>query len=169
MKNSHPLSNSGLSEENFKAIFLEEFSNLKAYAQSIVKENETSSDIVQEAFMALWENRKIFENKRDPKPYLATIIRNKSLNYLRNNKKYHPDLEAAEGWEQHLGISCNDQFTQKQLKAKIQETLDHLPPKCREIFLMNRQEGLKYKDIAFRLGISINCRSSNGQGFKSFP
>ncbi|GAB6279711.1 MAG: hypothetical protein STSR0006_17330 [Lentimicrobium sp.] len=54
-----------------------------------------------------------------------------------------------------MTVQSTDQYTQKQLKAKIQETLDHLPPKCREIFLMNRQKGLKYKDIASTLGISV--------------
>jgi RNA polymerase sigma-70 factor (ECF subfamily) len=155
MKNYQPSLNRRLTEEDFKNLFLKEFANLKNYAHSIVKENETSSDIVQEAFLALWENREKFENERNPKPYLITIIRNKSINYLRNHKKYHPDLEAIEDWEQHLTVQSTDQYTQKQLKAKIQETLDHLPPKCREIFMMNRQKGLKYKDIASTLGISV--------------
>jgi RNA polymerase sigma-70 factor, ECF subfamily len=84
------------------------------------------------------------------KSYLYTSVRNRCLNYLRDNKKIvRMDALTGEGFEE------NSELETGELEEKIKSGIESLPEKCREIFELNRMEGLKYAQIAEKLGISV--------------
>ena len=110
-------------------------------------------DILQEVFLKLWENREEIEIQYI-KTYLFHAAKNKVLNYLRDEQNRHYLLE---NWfnqqkQERQGKEC---FDIEQFTLLLNNIINQLPEKCREIFLLSRQEKLTYKQIAARLNISI--------------
>ena len=89
------------------------------------------------------------------KSYLSTTVRNKCLNYLRDNRKFNRDILEAENLLAETAVDPPDRLGESELRKRISEAIEELPPKCREIFTMNRNDQMKYQEIADRLGISV--------------
>lgn len=101
--------------------------------------------------MSFWEKFENLPDDANHKSYLYTAVRNKSLNFIRDRKK-HIVLEEAEDEEP---VEENRSLETAELEKEIEIALQSLPEKCREVFELNRQEGLKYAEIAEKLNISI--------------
>ncbi len=110
-------------------------------------------DVLQEVYLKLWENRDEIEIQYI-KTYLFHAAKNRVLNHLRDEQNRHYLLENWFNQQQQekQGKECYDleQFTTLLYKA-----IEQLPEKCREIFLLSRQEKLTYKQIAEKLDISV--------------
>jgi len=150
-----PLNDTGLTSGGFRKLFLDEFPGLVLFAIRFVKDRETAKDIVHEAFTALWERRHTIEPGRPPAPWLMTTIRNKCLNHLRDNQKFHPNLAALEGFEADNIPLADNPLILKEIQTRITQTKQNLPEKCREVYELNRTHHLKYQQIADKLGISV--------------
>lgn len=117
---------------------------------------ETARGIVQDAFIALWERRPEVSPERGMEAYLTTIVRNRCLNYLRDQKKFNRELLDFEGLlADDEGVMPADRLEIDQLETRIKDAIGELPEKCREIFLLSRFENMKYQQIADHLGISV--------------
>ncbi len=147
--------NNSLSKQDFESLFREYFKPLAAFAKKYLNDIDLAKEIVHEAFLKLWEKRTEVDTNKSVKSYLYTTVYNRSLNYIRDNKKFDRTegktelLERSENWDQ------NNHMVAAEIEAKITQTLDSLPEKCRQIFVMSRYEELKYKEIAEKLDISI--------------
>ena len=125
------------------------------FAIRYVKEEEAAKEIVQEAFINLWEKRESIQPDREVKSYLSASVRNRCLNYLRDNKRYNGTLLSLGGL---LPLLSSDEYSQiefRELSRQIQHAIDELPEKCREVFRLNRFEQMKYQQIADHLQISV--------------
>lgn len=125
------------------------------FAQKYVKDFETSREIVQSAFISLWEKRETIDMDRPVKAYLAMIIANKCTNYLRDNRKFDSNILHLENLLEVPEYDGADSMVESELKLRIELSIAELPEKCREIFVMNRYENLKYQEIADKLQISV--------------
>lgn len=147
-----------LDQNSFESLFRSEYKGLCFFAQMYVKDSEAAREIVQDAFLGLWEKRETIDTSRNIRSYLTTGIRNKCLNYLRDNKKFHTNLLEIENLpandEQPDSIN-SDHLTEQELHTSIQTAISELPEKCREVFLLSRNENLKYREISEKLGISV--------------
>ena len=122
---------------------------LNFYTQDIT----VIEDVLQEVYLKLWENRDEIEIQYI-KTYIFHAAKNRILNHLRDEQNRHYLLE---NWfnqqkQEKQGKECYDieQFT-----TLLYKVIDQLPEKCREIFLLSRQEKLTYKQIAEKLNISV--------------
>ena len=120
-----------------------------------VKDHDIAREIVQDAFANLWEKRANIQLDKSPKSYLASTVRNRCLNYLRDNKKFDKSIHEFEGLDGAHEYVEQDHLVTKELQQKIEEATNALPTKCREIFLKNRMEHKKYQEIADDLGLSV--------------
>lgn len=120
-----------------------------------MKDFETAKEIVQDAFSTLWEKRESIDLSKPVKSYLTTTIYNKSLNYLRDNKKFNKDILSFENLYPLVDHNHGDTLVATEIAQKINSAIEELPEKCREIFVMSRYDNLKYKEIADKLQISI--------------
>lgn len=111
---------------------------------------EESRNLVHEVFITVWEKFDSLPATTQYRSYLFTAVRNRSLNYLRDKKKTL-SLEAVN----NDGYSENTSVEAAELEHLIEKAIESLPAKCRQVFEMNRVEGLKYAEIADRLGLSI--------------
>ena len=125
------------------------------FAIHYVKEEEAAKEIVQEAFINLWEKRESIDPEREVKSYLSSSVRNRCLNYLRDNKRFNGTLLSLGGL---LPLPASEEYNQiefRELSGQIHRAIEELPEKCREIFRLNRFEQMKYQQIADYLNISI--------------
>ncbi len=120
-----------------------------------VKDLEVAEEITQEVFLGLWEKRSVIDQSKSVKAYLSTSVKNKSLNFLRDNRKFSREILTLEGLMDETNSVHTDRMIEAELKEKIRESLEELPEKCREIFILSRHENLKYQEIADRQQISV--------------
>ena len=149
-----------LDKASFEMLFKSHFAGLCYFAQKYVKDFEAAKEIVQDAFLNLWEKRDSIDMERPVKSYLTMIIHNKCTNHLRDNRKFDPYILHVENLLDIPEYEDADTFVEKELEEKIEIALSELPEKCREIFVMNRYENLKYHEIADKLQISVKTVES---------
>ena len=139
----------------FKDIYDARFNNLVIYSVGMGVPYEQAKDIVQEAFIRLWEERNKIDN---PSSWLFTVVRNKSLNWLtssKNNtsKKVELSDNTLKPVDETAIEEAIEYFRQvEQAYKKIQQ----LSSRCKDIFVMTYIEKMKVKEIAQELNISEN-------------
>jgi RNA polymerase sigma-70 factor (ECF subfamily) len=144
-----------LDKANFEMLFRSHFSGLCFFAHKYVKDFEAAKEIVQDAFLSLWEKRETIDMDRPVKSYLTMIIHNKCTNYLRDNRKFDQNILHIENLAEVPEYDGADSMVEEELKNKIDTAIEELPEKCKQIFVMNRYENLKYQEIAVKLEISV--------------
>jgi len=140
----------------FERLFMKYYKPLCCHAEKILKDRNASEDLVQEFFYLFWKNRATFKPKFSLSAYLHQSIRNNALHYLEHlavRKRYAEQVfnECKDILPTHFqtGPDLND------LDKIIDETLRKMPERCSRIFLMNRFEGKKYREIAEILAVSV--------------
>ena len=142
-------------EQILESLFREHYPGLCRFALSYVKQDEVAKEIVQDAFVSLWEKRHTIDLSKPFKSYLSTMVRNKCLNHLRDTRKFSGNLLALENLSETASYDQPDKLVEKEISNKIAVSIAELPEKCREIFVLNRYHNLKYQQIADKLQISI--------------
>ena len=150
---NHLNSNSGLDKSQFENLFRMHFKHLCNFAVQYVGDADAAQDICQKVFISLWEKREEMNPENSIKSYLFTSVKNRCLNYIRDNKKFRSrilDLECAD----FETVEAQDDFAEENLKNKIEKALSLLPEKCRMVFEMSRFQNMKYREIAEELDLS---------------
>lgn len=135
-------------------VFGQYFKALVLFAAHYFPQQEECESLVQEAFVALWENRLEFPNELALRAYLYSIVRNKALNLLKHQKVeqtyINRILEEKEAEFYHM-----KSVIQEEVRRLVMEAVDSLPEQSRKVCLLNL-EGLNNQEIAEQLGISLN-------------
>ena len=137
--------------DRFESIFRDYFGPLCGFSSKFVGDLPTAKDIVHEAYLSLWEKFNTLPEDTNYKSYLYTAVRNRSLNYLRDKKQHADVTELSVMGDSNVAAG----LIEIELAEQIEATLNQLPEKCREVFELSRIEGLKYREIADRLNISV--------------
>lgn len=140
-----------LDDAGMEKLFREFFPSLMAFSMKILGDEDAARDVVQQVFIRLWERRDNLDMNTSLKSYLFTSVHNRSLNVIRDRGKF----SEGEVPEEAVELNPRRQMEVLEMEARIREVVQGLPEKCREIFEMNRFEGLKYGEIAEKLGISV--------------
>lgn len=125
------------------------------FCMQYVKQKEDADEIVNDAFISLWEKRDTINFDLSIKSYLYTIVKNKSLNHLKK-KNILIDSDDAESY--HIisnEISPLQKIESKEMEQLIFKSIDKLPRKCRQIFILSRKEQMSHKEIAQIMDINI--------------
>jgi len=140
-----------LDHHAFEELFKEYFVPLMAFSRRILADEDDAREVVHQVFINLWEKRSEIDLSTSLKSYLFTSVNNRSLNVIRDRKKFSSEEvpERAGEWD------VSAQIESMELEEKIREVIDSLPERCREIFELNRFDGLKYSEIAVQLDISV--------------
>ena len=141
-------------QSNFDIIFKTYFRRLVHYANSFLNDSNLSEDMVQEVFLRFWEKRKDLQIQNSLKEYLFRSVRNKCINYMRDQKSvevYANDLIQKIDEEQvvYMNTSCDENIN------LLYQAIENLTPKRKQI-LHYGLFGLKNHEIAELMGVSIN-------------
>lgn len=141
-------------EKAFEKLFHGYYSHLCLFAERYVRNQAEAEEIVQDVFVRLWENRKRITIVTSVKNYLFRSVKNRCLNFLQHKKtetQYAQKLLA----EAEQATPGDEDFIEPVLLRKIEESIKSMPQKRQEIFRLSREEGLKYREIAEKLNISV--------------
>lgn len=112
-----------------------------------VRSQEDADEIVNDAFLVLWEKKDELVLDDSIKPLLYTIIRNKSINLLKKRKIEITDLDN--GFEVvSSGISPLEAMQAKETEEEVMQLIEALPPRCKQIFVLSRKEFMSNRQIA---------------------
>ncbi len=130
---------------------------LVRYATEYVIDTDMASNIVQEAFLKLWEKRKQIKVGTVLNAYLYKSVRNNCLNYLRHLKvadKYAGQLNAVSLNYEALKDKSAERLLEAEIMERLQKAVEKMTPQCRNVFVLSRFEGKNYKEIAQELNIA---------------
>lgn len=136
--------------------FFREYTDVLYYrALGFVKDNLAVEDIVQEVFIRFWQLRKNLKITDSVPGYLCKAVDHRSHNYLEHLKVKHR-YEESQRWEEMVEEVPEYEDELNIMRERLKVFVDSLPEKCREIFVLACIEGLKYREVAERLDVSVN-------------
>lgn len=139
-------------KEAFRYLYEHYFTKMVLFAESYLYDEEEARDLVQDLFFKLWDNTPCLEINIPLKAYLFTSVRNRCLNVLRDRKIH--DSHNDKLFEAQIFSGTEDIEIDECIRERLQQALDSLPDKCREIFLLKIVQGKKNREIAEELGLA---------------
>lgn len=127
---------------------------LKSFVNSYTKSYEQTNDILQDTFIKLWNSREDLDLNKSVKSLLFKTSYNI---YIDKYRKRQREINMLDGWKYKclIEMSKNDEDEGIHKLKLVEEAIEKLPPKCKEVFLLSKYEELKYKEIANQLNVSI--------------
>jgi RNA polymerase sigma-70 factor (ECF subfamily) len=134
---------------------MQHYEPLCNFVFGILKDYDASEDVIQELFVKFWEKRNVLPDDLSIKAYMYRAARNMALNHIK-----HFDIKKDFNIFNMASITDAEQSVDNpaetsELQKMIFQAVNELPTERKKIFLMSREEGLKYKEIAAELNISV--------------
>jgi RNA polymerase sigma-70 factor (ECF subfamily) len=142
------------SVDAYKTLFNLYYKPLCSFAKKYVLDLAVAEDIVQELFVRFWEQWKEVQLETSVRSYFFQSVRNECLNYLKHqgvNEKYKMHIENAS-----TDIFFYDKLEEEEINQLVYQTIQTLPPRCKQIFELSRFEGKTFEEISLELSISKN-------------
>lgn len=127
---------------------------LLRHAFRLLSDHEEAHDVVQDVFLQLWQKREELSFKTSLSAYLYASVRNRIFNLLSHQKVILRYAESISSFMVEGYNIIEDQIREKELALIIEKEVDALPPKMREVFLLNKKDELNYREISERLNIT---------------
>jgi RNA polymerase sigma-70 factor (family 1) len=142
-----------IDSQTFIVVYNLYYKQLCRFLVLYTQDKQIVEDVVQEVFVKLWDEREKLSIEYI-KTYLFHMARNKLLNHLRNSNNRN---KLIDNWykEQLLNESSEDCFDVDNFYLNVRQAIEKLPPKCKEVFLLNRNDQLSYKQISEKKSLSV--------------
>jgi RNA polymerase sigma-70 factor (ECF subfamily) len=155
-----------LRKREFGKVYNRFFSFFYQIAFHFLREEEDAKEVVQEAFIKLWEKQIYVKPESEIKNYLFILVRNQSLNLLREKRKNAEKLTSQEYFAVNisyklLNATGEDILLSAELSEKIRVAISRLTPQCMEVFTLSRFEDMSNNEIAAKLNISVKAVEAN--------
>lgn len=148
-----------VSEDNrsaFNMLYQVYYDEVFRFAYYFLKNKEACREVVSDVFFSVWQSRKRLKDITNLEAYFYIVTRNESMRYLSKSRSY--DMLSLDDipiqLEDHGSSSPEEKLVDSEIETLLTQVINELPEKCRLIFLMARQEGLKPKEIGEILSIS---------------
>ncbi|MFT3902511.1 MAG: RNA polymerase sigma-70 factor [Niabella sp.] len=131
---------------------------LVAFSFSLVRAAEVAEEVVEDVFIKLWLRRQTLPEVENLAVYLYVSVKNASLNRL-SQKARQMLTQPFDDFESDIKINSTDPYelmVSGEMLARMNQAIEKLPPRCKMIFKLIREDNLKYKEVAEILNISIN-------------
>lgn len=145
------------------------YKQLCVYALKYIRRPELCEEAVSDVFTRIWSNRKTILISCSIKSYLYISVRNQCIDLIRKRGlDAHVPVEELHFEAADASYAANSGLETAELAEVIENGINNLSPQCKIIFKMSREEGMKYKDIADKLDISIKTvETQMGRALKS--
>lgn len=144
------------SQEAYKELFVRLHRPLYQFAYGILKSRDDAEEVVSDVFISVWEKRDRLPGIGSPLMYLYTAVKNRALNSIARQKRQQA-LDAGE-WLVPLNsvyFEPEKLMITEEIMQKIRKSVQELPTRCRLIFKLIKEDGLKYKEVAELLHVSV--------------
>ena len=126
--------------------------SLVNYAIYLTRSSEDSIELVNDVFLSVWNKRNRLKLDSSLKTYLYTAVKNRCINYI---KKHKLEIVLNEQLDMLSDFKADQSLLEKEQHIIIQQIMNGLPSKCKQVFAMSRIDQLSNKEIASLLDISI--------------
>ncbi len=140
-------------EGAYKYLYDVHYKNLVVYCLKLTNKLPLAKDIVQDTLINMWVNRETITINSSLKNYLYRSVFNAFASEYRKNRKEEIALLEVKNEILNNVIDLDDELLKKKMKL-LEMAIEKLPKKCKEVFLLNKKQGYRYKEIAAHLGIS---------------
>ncbi|WP_353122780.1 RNA polymerase sigma-70 factor [Dysgonomonas capnocytophagoides] len=141
------------SERHFKQLYNLLYDRFFRISFYYLQNDENTQEVVLDVFLSLWNKRKDLHTINNFENYCFILLKNASLNYLSKHKNISERIETKADFQQSDPTPEENLLNEELLLVYI-NTLEELPPRCREIFILIREQELSYKEVAEQLNIS---------------
>jgi RNA polymerase sigma-70 factor (family 1) len=142
-------------EPAYKEIFFAFYNPLTRFALTFVPDRETAEELVSDVMMKVWESRKSLHSIDNLRVYLYISTKNTALNFLAKRKLPVVPMEYASLDFPSSALNPEQLMITAEMVRKINHAVNNLPPRCKLVFRLVKEDRLPYKDVAQILDISI--------------
>jgi RNA polymerase sigma-70 factor (ECF subfamily) len=139
----------------YKELFALFYKSLQQFAISFVRSPESAEEIVSDVFIKVWKKRAVLHRIQNLKLYLFVSTKNGALNYLRTQKKVFLQPEQYFIQLQSIYFDPEKLMLTAEMMNRVQKAINDLPPRCQLIFKLVKEDGLKYREVADLLQVSL--------------
>lgn len=148
-------------ETAYRELFCHFYKPLLRFALTFTRSPEMSEEIVSDVFISIWQRRQQLEDIENLKVYLYISTKNASLKSLLKQQKQvaialddlHVELESQYNNPEQLMMTA-------EMVARVEQAISDLPPRCKLVFKLIKEDGLRYREVAEILGISVKTIDS---------
>ena len=143
-------------KNDLRKLYDENFESLRGFLYYKCGDVDLANDLVQETFLKVWSKRDDIQIET-VKSLLYTIANNLLMNHFNHEKVVREHQKSSQVEISSNSTSPQFQMEEEEFERKLNKVIENLPPDCREVFLMNRIDKLKYAEIAERLNLSVKA------------
>lgn len=129
---------------------------LFGFVLKFIKQESDAEEIVQEVFVRIWSSRDKIDEFASFDSFLFTIAYNNTMSLLRKRLNEQKYLDHLKNIQEGFTNDIIDELHYQELNQRYKQVIDQLTPRQKEVYLLSREEGLTYKEIAAKTGISKN-------------
>ena len=144
----------------FDTIFRQWYEPMVRSANRVLRDPGIAEELAQDVLLELWRRRETLAEESSIAGYLMLAVRNRALNHLRHlavQRKSAVFVEALSEPPERTDAAADAE----ELSVAVREAIAALPPRTREVFVMSRERGLRYSEIAEQLEISVKAVEAN--------
>lgn len=142
-------------DQAFQMLFEKYWSHVFSTVKKLVKSPELAEDISQEIFVKVWHRREELSTISNIEAYLYTVSKNTTLDALRKKVLVTENIDQLIHYFKDQSLTPQQRLEYQELQQNIQQAIDILPEKVKEVFVLSRFEGLSHEEISEKLHISI--------------
>lgn len=146
-----------MTESEFEQLFKKQFTRLANIAFTVLKDEDTAKDVVQQVFIKLWNNRGKMDFDDRVDYYLNRAVINTAINHLDKVKKLEFNSDSLLLEQVQNPYEDKPKPNEEQLANAIKNAVEQLPGKCQSVFSLSRYEGMTNQEIAQYLNISVKA------------
>ncbi|TWV95101.1 RNA polymerase sigma-70 factor [Chitinophaga pinensis] len=141
-------------DSHFRPLFEHYFPRLKRYAAGFSGDAVTGEELAMNVLLKVWQQKERISTVKDFDSYLFTMMRHEVISMIRQRKTITDSLTDSTA-ETPAPENINDTISYRELLRRYRQCLEKLPPRRREAFILNREKGMSYAEIAAALNVSI--------------
>ena len=145
-------------EVAFTQLYLRFGKRLIQFSFSLVRSEEIAEEIVEDVFVKLWSSRSHINEIENLTVYLYVAVKNRSLNTLSQKARelVTAPFDYLDTPPDEFATDPYDLMITSEMMTSMRHAIEELPPRCKMIFKLIREDGLRYKEVADILNISVN-------------